>query len=205
MTFRTLTNTACRLNARYFTETGRRLPPLILLSDAARLPDPLPAAARLPQGSAVILRHYEWSREDRRALAYRLRDLTRDRRLLLLVAADFDLARDVEADGVHLPEWQVRQAGAHPARCDGLVTAAVHSFPALRRAAAFGADAALVSPVFATVSHPDRRVLGPLRLGHWLRACDLPVYALGGVAARTAPRLAHLPLAGLAGIGGLSS
>ena len=35
------------------------LPGTILLTDTARLPNPLRAAAALPRGSAIILRHYD--------------------------------------------------------------------------------------------------------------------------------------------------
>ena len=61
---------------------GSPLPALVLMTDSARLADPLPAARALPAGSAVILRHY--GAPDREALARRLAALARRRGLHLL-------------------------------------------------------------------------------------------------------------------------
>jgi thiamine-phosphate pyrophosphorylase len=178
----TLAKQARRLNAR--TGRGRGLPALLLLTDEVRLPDPLAAAARLPRGAGVILRHY--GAPDRAALAARLAALCRRRGLLLLVAEDWRLAAAVRADGVHLPERPQRRFRGRPG---WLVTAAAHSAPALIRAARRGADAALLSPAFPTRSHPGRPALGPARFARLAHAAPLPVYALGGVDERTAARL----------------
>ena len=189
--------------ARALNRAYPGLPPLLLLTDAARLPDPRPALERLPAGSGVIFRHYDIPGRAARAaeVAARCRAL----RLKLLIAADPGLAVALRADGVHWPEGLVPDApGAwaptRRARAGWLVTAAAHSETALRRAAAAGADAALLSPVFETQSHPDRTTLGPVRFAAIARRADIPVYALGGVGALTAPRLRGSGAAGLAGI-----
>src|SRR5206468_2169139 len=117
----TLVELSRRLNAR-------RLPPLLLLTDARRLTDPLPAAARLPRGAGVVLRHY--GEPGRAALAARLARLARARGLKLIVAGDLALARAVGAHGLHLPERAPRPPGARPRGF--LLTVAAHSLPALR-------------------------------------------------------------------------
>ena len=221
----TLTEDARRLNLRARRRTDpariakpcslrRHLPALILLSDETRLADPRAAIARLPRGAAVILRHYGLSPTDRADLARRLRALTRRKGVLLLIAVtdrrSLALARTVGADGIHLPEWRLRQGawrsliGRKP---NALVTGAAHSWPALRRAAAWGLDAVLLSPVFPTASHRashrEGRALGPLRFSSWARRIPIPVYPLGGIDRRSAARLRSSPACGLAGIGGL--
>lgn len=191
--------------------TWKRLPAVILLTDEQRLADPTAAVAKLPRGSAVILRHYDNSPGERAALGHRLRRLTQRRGILLLIAGDIvsarSLAHIVQADGIHLPEWQLRH-GAGPIlrnRKPGwLITAAAHSFPALRLAARQGIDAVLLSPVFATASHPDARPLGILRFAVWARASRTPVYALGGVNNRSVARLRGTESWGIAAIGGLA-
>ena len=147
--------------ARLKRAAGSTLPALVLMTDEARLADPLPAARALPAGSAVILRHY--GVPERALLARRLAAVARRRGLVLLVGEDPALARQVGAHGVHLPERAIGRAGTVRWQRDWLVTAAAHSHAALRLAAAAGADAALLSPVFATASHPDARALGPHR------------------------------------------
>ncbi|MDH5749852.1 MAG: thiamine phosphate synthase [Rhodospirillales bacterium] len=207
----TLAETARMLNLRARIQNRAQtpacaLPPLILVTDADRLADPETAVRRLPRGSAVILRHYRDPR--RRELAHRLAAVCRRHALRLLIAGDARLARAVGADGVHLPEALVRH-GCRSWRLwrrpGWIVTAAAHSPAALRAAAQAGADAVLLSPVFATRSHPDRPPLGVLKFQAWARRCSLPVYALGGITRRTAPRLTQTRAVGLAGIGGLIS
>lgn len=199
----TLAQFARHLNRR---SRAAHLPPLILLTDRRRLADPAAAAARLPPGSAVILRDYD--DPDRAALARRLRRITRARRVLLLVAGDFRLAAAVDADGVHLPEGMARHGLLGPLldwrrRAGKLLTVAAHSRGALARAAAIGADAALLSPVFATASHPGNDVLGPLKFRRLAAGASLPVVALGGIDTGTVRCLLGSGAAGVAGIGGL--
>lgn len=191
--------------ARRFKSTagGHSPPTLVLITDSVRLPDPLPAIARLPAGSAVILRHYDI--QGRARLARRIGYLVRRRRLLLLVAGDWRLAAAIGADGVHLPEFMARHDVLAPLlgwrrRQGALLTVACHSPAALARARALKADAALLSPVFPTPSHPHAPGLGPLRFALWRQRAGLPVLALGGVTARSIRRL---PAAdGVAAIGG---
>ena len=177
------------------------LPALVLMTDEARLADPLPATRALPAGSAVILRHY--GVPERAALARCLATIARRRGLVLLVGEDPVLARRVGAAGVHLPERAIRRAGSVRWQREWLVTAAVHSPAALRTAAACGADAALLSPVFATASHPDVRALGLQRFAALAQASPIPVYALGGIDRARAGLLLRSGAVGIAGIGAL--
>ena len=193
-----------KLSIRLNREAGEtvRLPRLILLTDAGRLSDPLPAAASLPPGGAVILRHYDIAgRED---LGRALMALCRARKLSLLVAGDWRLAWKLEAHGVHLPEWQTARPPVLPRKPGWLVTAAAHSRPALRRAASLGAHAALLSPVFPTASHPGAHTLGPQRFARLARDSTLPVYGLGGINMDNASRLNPCGAVGIAAISGLA-
>lgn len=187
----------------------RELPAQLLLTDSRRLPDPLPAAARLPRGSGVILRHYDWPRAKRLALALALARLCRRRGLVLLVAGDAGLALAAGADGLHLPEGLgPLAAGLRRRRRDWIVTQAAHGAGAVARAVPAGVDAVLISPVFATASHPGAAGLGVVRfaaLAMQAVRAGLAVYALGGVNAVSARRLRGLPLAGVAAISGLSA
>jgi len=178
------------------------LPALILMTDQARLPDPVEAARSLPRGSAIILRHTD--AKGRAALAHRLSVIARERGLLLLVAGDARLAAGIGAHGLHLPEARAREAAHWRAlRPEWFITAAAHSARALASARRAGADAALLAPAFATSSHPGRKPLGPLQVRMMAAHAGLPVYALGGVNAATVARLRGANLAGIAAIEGL--
>ncbi len=191
-----LTELAKRLNSK--NAAYLELPPLVLITDAVRLPDPLGAAARLPAGSAVLLRDYGLA--EREALAWELATLCRRRQLKLLIAGDAALAVRVGAAGFHLSESCISEARRWRHRRHWLITAAAHSREALRRAAMAGVDAAFLSPVFATQSHPDQRPLGPEHFNLLAAKASLPVYALGGIAVSNATRLLGGRAVGIAAI-----
>lgn len=184
---------------------AQQLPSLIMMTDVRRTHDPVADVLRLPSGAAMIFRHSELVPQSRLALARILRAATRARRIKLLIADDMRMALEVRADGVHFSERALPRAGTRLRRLpDWLVTAAAHSLPALRRAAQAGVTAALLSPVFATMSHPGAAPLGMLRFAALAQQSPLPVYALGGLTDRTARRLRGSGAVGIAAIGGLT-
>ncbi len=150
------------------------------MTDTQKLPDPRPAAQTLPTGSAIILRHYD--DPHREQLAKELRVITRTRRCYFLIAEDIGLAYHLRADGCHFPERAShRAATAKQKNPSWLVTCAAHTHTALVAAHRAKADAALLSPVFATSSHPSTHPLGPVRAAAMVQASPLPIYALGGM------------------------
>jgi thiamine-phosphate pyrophosphorylase len=177
---------------------------LILMTDSERLPDPVMAIRHLPRDSAVIIR--ELDDETRAGLARRVKPLCRCRGIRLLIANDWRLARSIGADGLHLSEASVRRATRRSGviRPPGwIVTAAAHTRAAVRLSAGLGVDAVLLSPVFATKSHPGAQTIGPLRFARWVRESPIPVYALGGIDPQSARRLRGSGALGFAAIGGL--
>lgn len=174
-----------------------------LVTDARRLADPLPAIRRLTRGDGVLFRHYELPPAKRLALARQVAGLCRRLGLVLVVAGDVRLARAVAADGLHLPQGLIGLAAMARRAGLRLVTVAAHDPGAIAQAARGGADAVLVSPVFATASHPGAAPLGVLRFAALVsdaRRQGLSVYALGGITPASFARLRHVPLAGYAAI-----
>lgn len=178
------------------------LPPLVLLTDDERLPDPVAAARALPKGSMVILRARQ--KAHRAKLAASLSRIAHERDLVLLIADDPELAMQTHAHGIHLPEAHAMQAAHWRARRPNwLITCAAHSLQACTRMRY--ADAILLGPVFATQSHPDAAVLGAIHTRLIASAAQTPIYALGGVDAQTILHLKNANLAGIAAIGSLAA
>ena len=181
-------------------DTARALPAVLLMSDAERLADPRAAARLLPRGSAVVLRNY--GSAGRAVLAAELAALCRARGLALLIGGDGALASSVGAHGLHLPEALAPRAREwRRRRNDWIITVAAHSAPALGRAARAGANAAVLGPVFATASHAVAPSLGAERFAALVRASPIAVYALGGIDAASARRIARSGAVGIAAIG----
>ena len=171
---------------------------LWLFTDARRMPDPRPAATRLPRGLAgIVLRHD--GEPGRAALGRDLARICRARRLILVVAGDARLAAHLGA-GVHL------RGGLWPGpirirrRC---VTSSAHDAVELRRAWRAGAELAFLAPAFATASHPEASGLGSLRWMRLARQARLPVAPLGGIDGCSIRRLPRRVCAGLGAIGAL--
>ena len=59
--------------------------------------------------------------------------------------------------------------------------AACHDLSSLQQAQQIGVDAAILSPVQATNTHPDVQPLGWTQFSEFTKAMDIPVYALGGM------------------------
>lgn len=173
------------------------LPRLWFFTDPARTPDPLAVARALPEGAAVVYRHF--GAANRRHAARQLRLLCSARGLRLLIGLDAELAAAVQADGVHLPERAAHEIAvlraAHP---HWLVTVAAHSEAALQRAAC--ADAAILSPVFPSRSPSAGAALSLPRAARLIRTVPLPVIGLGGVTLARTHDLARAGFAGAAGI-----
>lgn len=155
---------------------------------------------RLPAGAGII------ARGAAPATLARLLRLARRRRLLLLVAGDGRAALRLAGAGLHLPDREPPATGLLPfltARARGagrLLSAAAHGRRGLARAGRLRADLVLLSPVFATASHPGQPALGPLRWAALARFAGRPVIALGGISGGRARRLPRRA-AGLAAIG----
>ena len=187
------------LNRRAVQGNGRALPPMLFVTDPQRTPDPLAVAARLPRGAGVIYRAFGAAHALETALA--LRRLAERQGLVLLIGADAGLAARAGAHGVHLPERDLRRAlRLRQLWPDWLITGAAHNARALHAAGRAGLDAALVSPVFPSNSPSAKTALTPIRFAKLATQAPLPVYALGGVSAATAPRLIGTGAAGLAAV-----
>ena len=152
------------------------------------------AARALPKGSLVVVRARDAKR--REALGLKLRAIAP-----ILIADDPKLAMRLNAHGLHLPQARMTEAlhwrGCRP---DWTITAAAHSLQALM--ATRGLDAVFLSPVFATSSHRQANPLTPVRAAFIAAHSPVPVYALGGITALNAARLAPV-FSGIAAISSL--
>jgi thiamine-phosphate pyrophosphorylase len=185
------------------TARGVTLPSLLFFTDPARVPDPTTVAERLPRGAGIVFRAFGAPDADEQGR--RLRAIANERGLLLLVGAHANLAEGIGADGLHMPErlaTDIPRLRAEHARY--LITVAAHDLGAMQAAERAGADAVVVSPVFPSNSPSAGEPLGLKGLEGLIAATALPVYALGGVRARTVTQLIGGGLVGIAAVEALA-
>ena len=175
------------------------LPSTLFLTDTDRTPDAVKVIRGLPRGSGVIYRHY--GIQGRAKLAKDLSLLCRQLHIFFIVANDWRLAISVNANGVHLPEYAVRNWHKFQVRNPRfLVTCAAHSQRSIWNAIHAGVDAVLVSPVFTTDSHQKNNPLGLIKFSNMCRISPIPIYALGGITGHNVRRIQNSAFFGLAGI-----
>ena len=118
----------------------------------------------------------------------------------LFINGRADLARDVRADGVHLPENGTSVEAARkiigPER---LIGVSCHSLKAARTAEKNGADFVTFGPVFPTLSKAAYgNPVGLERLTEAAHILDIPVFGLGGIDAGNAHQVMDAGARGLA-------
>ncbi len=178
---------------------------VFVVTDVGSVPE-ADLAARLravPVGSGwrvvVQLRDRGLPPPERAALAGRLRGLTRELGSMLLVNGDLELAIAVGADGVHLPgamgsQVEAARVAFAERRLAAFVSVACHSADQVVSACASGADAALLSPIFASPGKGSPLGLGALRVARARLesayrppgTAELALVALGGIDASNA-------------------
>jgi len=126
------------------------------------------------------------------AFASRLRDITSQYQAKLIIHSQADIAKAVNADGVHLASCNIAEI---PAMRDWLdmpnisLSTSCHNLKELRASHQSGADFSMLSPVFPTQSHPGSPALGIDRFKQIAEKSPLPIIALGGIHANNRPQL----------------
>lgn len=160
------------------------IPRLWLLTDqrtAARLDN---AIRQLPRGSAIVFRHYHLTGDARWAAFRHVQRLARLHGHIVVLSGPAALARQWRAAGIYGAPASLGRPSP------GLIRiATVHNPRERRQAQLMRADAVMISPVFATRSHPGAATLGPLKLAALARHAGVPVIALGGMTGARARRL----------------
>jgi thiamine-phosphate pyrophosphorylase len=150
----------------------------------------------------VWLRDNDLARDERCALAERLRTITGRYGAALSIGRDAELAAVVGADGVHLQSSASVAAARERLGMHALIGVSAHSLREVEDAAAARADYVTLSPIYGTASKPGYGpALGPQMLAP-AASCGIPVLALGGV---TAERVAECRSFGAAGVAVMGS
>lgn len=147
---------------------------------------------------AVQFREPDLSDSEAAPLAAEIAGLCRRHGAAFFINGRPALARELAADGLHLPTDH-----PPPAQWPGLLSASAHDGAQLARAGELGAAFALLAPLFPTRSHPGAPVLGESRFAELAATSPVPVLALGGVTSANAARARRAGASGVAAIDAL--
>ena len=158
---------------------------------------------KIPMNSAFILRSYEI--ENRKKIAKDLLKFCKMKKLKLLIGSDIKLAKNIDADGVHFPEYMVKNNKIDwkliekiKLKKNLLITTAAHNLESLKKAEFFDIDAALLSPIFKSKSHPGKKNLGIYNFKKIINETNIPIYALGGINIKNVKFLVETDIIGYA-------
>jgi len=120
--------------------------------------------------------------DERRAMAESLKSLCSEYEAQLIINDLPELARDIDADGVHLGQEdmsiiQARQILGH----QKLIGVSTHSVDEALKAEAHGADYIAIGSIFPTDSKEDTNMVGLKTLSKVRKAVRIPVVAIGGI------------------------
>lgn len=173
------------------------------MTDPARIPDPVKSAQMLPNGAAIIYRHY--GSENRHVVSARLRQITFERGQQFLIGHDPELAIKSGADGVHFRrDKHIALPALWRQRCpDWIITMAGMKTGTDYKGDLTTLDALFISSIFPSQSASAGPPIGTAKLDSICAVLSVPVIALGGISSKTTPQLTGSGAFGLAGVSGL--
>ncbi len=132
-------------------------------------------------------------------LAQPISELCKPNNASLFINTHVNVAVDVGAAGVHLPELEEVKAQSDN---DFLIGYSIHSVEAAKKREAEGADFVTYSPIYPTTDKPGYGpAVGVANLEKLVKHVNLPVFALGGV---TPERVGECMEAGAHGVAVMS-
>ena len=129
----------------------------------------------------VQLRAKKLSRRENLAVAELALRACRKYGALFIFNGSVEMALEARCDGVHLCSEALMACQQRPALAGFLVSAACHNEEQVAQAEKIGADFIVVSPVFATKTHPEAVPIGWQYFSELASGSRAPLFALGGM------------------------
>ena len=181
-----------------------KLPKIIMIFDDEVFDKKKLLNLKIPKESAFLLRSYK--AKERKKIAKQLLKFCKVKKLKLLIASDIKLAEEINANGVHFPEYMIKKRNKInwcvikniKSKKNWIITTAAHNLQTLKKVENFDIDAVLLSPVFPSKSHPNSKNLGINKFVKIIKKTKLPIYALGGINIKNVKSLVETDIIGYA-------
>lgn len=183
------------------------VPPLLLVTDRlqarANILD-IASAAFAAGCRWVSLREKDLPETEQGELLRALLSRAKPFQAKVTLHGDPKIARDAGADGVHLAAGGDAAAARRLLGSDALIGISMHSAEEARNVDAAVVDYVIAGPIFETASKPGYGpALGPEGLALIVKACAVPVIAIGGITPETIPDCLMAGASGVAVMGGV--
>ena len=182
---------------------NNKLPKVIIIFDDELFNKKKLLKLKIPKKSAFLLRSYQTKK--RKKIAKQLLKFCKMKKIKLLIGSDIKLAKDINAHGVHFPEYMIKENKINwigikniKYRKKWIITTAAHNIRSLKKVEGLDIDAALLSPVFISKSHPNNKCLGLNKFSKIVKKTKLPIYALGGINIKNVKSLIETDIIGYA-------
>lgn len=150
------------------------------------------------------LREKNMCEEDLLKEALEVQKICKKYRVPLIINDDVELAKRINADGVHVGQSDLDAGTARtilgPDKIIGVTAKTVEQARAAQRA---GADYLGSGAIFGTGTKPDAKPMTMELLREIVNAVDIPVVAIGGIDSSNAYKLAKTGIAGIAVVNGI--
>ncbi len=151
-------------------------------TDISRIHNLEKSISFLPKNSIVILREYNLSQSKRQELALKIQKLCKKFNHFLFIGKNIEIARKIKANGVHFSDLDKNSWRFISKKYPKLkISFACHSLKSIKKAQNSNSDILFLSPIFATKSHENSKILKTRNLA---KACEIskkPIFALGGI------------------------
>lgn len=99
----------------------------------------------------------------------------------LVLNAEPELIKSVDADGIHLTASRLMQFQARPIATNKYLIASCHNEAEIQQAIKIGVDIVVLGPVKNTTTHAQAITMGWERFSELVESASAPVFALGGL------------------------
>jgi thiamine-phosphate pyrophosphorylase len=166
---------------------NNKLPRIIIIFDDNVFDKNKFAKLKIPKKTAFLLRSYKV--KNRKKIAKDLLKFCKMKKMKLIIGLDLKLAKNINAHGIHIPEYMIKENRVNwiileklKLKKNWIITISAHNLQTLKKAEKnYNIDAALLSPIFSSQSHPTEKGMGTNKFSKIIKKTNLPIYALGGI------------------------
>ena len=183
--------------------------PPVFFTDRKKVSDFEKVIKILPKNSAIIILEYDLDKKNREIFAQKIAKLAQAQGLKIIVGKDFDLAKKINADGIHFSDFDKLPIAFLKKKSfpkNFIFSFSCHSTKSFLLSKKIKPNLSFLTPIFSTTSHQNSSCLGLKALAKITFQKQKPnyfsqrIYALGGVDLQNIKALRKLKISGIGAI-----